>query len=136
MFKIRFLISWKCFKPTWNSLARWISSKINSRDKTFLCCHYCWLLLRSNYWRSLMLWNAASWSGLKVIVQIQVAPHPCDPFLVNSDNMTGNSLEKHYFVVFNVKLQVKLRFKIFYWLLKLLPTTCVINTTTNTDCVS
>ena len=116
--------------------AHWINSKISSRGKIFLCCHYCWSLLRCNYWRSLMLWNSASWSRLKVVVQVQVAPHPCNPFLINSDNMTGSSLEKPYFVVFNVKLQVKLRFKIFYWLLKLLPTTFVFNTTTNTACVS
>ena len=27
---------------------------------------------------------------------------PCDPYFTNSGSMTGNSLEKHYFVVLNL----------------------------------
>ena len=64
--------------------------------------------------RSLMLWNSTSSSRLKLNVQIQLALYPCDSFLVNNRNMTGNSVEKHCFVMMNVKLQVKLRLKTFY----------------------
>ena len=51
---------------------------------------------------------------VKLTVQIQVAIHPCDPFLINNRNVAGNSVEKHCFVVMNVKLEVKLGFKKFY----------------------
>ena len=76
-----------------------IYSKISNRDKNvtlmiFLICHYCWSLLWWNYWRSLMLWNSTSWSRLKLTVQIQLALHPCNPFLINNRNMAGNSVEK------------------------------------------
>ena len=47
---------------------------------------------------------------LKVTNQIQFAIHPCDPFYKNIRNAIGNIDEK-IFVVLNVKLQVKLRFK-------------------------
>ena len=60
----------------------------------FLFCHFCWSLLWWNYWRSLMLWNYTFWSHLKLTVQIQPALHPCDVFLINNRNMTGNSVEK------------------------------------------
>ena len=43
--------------------------------------------------------------------------------------MTGNGIEKHCFIVLNVKLHVKLRFKTFYWLLELLYTASAMNTT-------
>ena len=61
-----------------------------------------------------MLWNSFSLSHLKLTVQIQLALHPCDPFLINQRNMTGNSVEKYCFVVLNVKFKVKCRFKTFY----------------------
>ena len=50
---------------------------------------------------------------LKLTVQKQLALYP---FLTNNRNMTGNSVEKKCFVVLNVKLEVKLRFKMLYWL--------------------
>ena len=80
-------------------VACWINSKISSKDKNtilmkFLFCHYCWSLLWCYYWRSLMLWNSTSWSRLKLPVQIRLAFHPCDPFLINNCNMSGNSFEK------------------------------------------
>ena len=84
------------------------------------------------YWRSLMLWKSTSWSHLKLTVQIQLALHPCDPFLINNCNMIGNSVGNYCFAVLNVKLQVKRRFKMFYWLLKLLYTAFALNTTANT----
>ena len=85
-----------------------IKSKISNRDKNttlmiFLFYHYCWSLLWLNYWRSLMLWNSTSCSRLKLTVQIQLALHPCDPFLINNRNITSNSAEK-CFLVLNVKL--------------------------------
>ena len=101
-----------------------INLKISNRDKNttpimILFCHYCWWLLWCNYGGSLMLWNS-TWSRLKLTVQIQLAIHPCDP-IFDKCNITGNSVEKHCFVVLNAKLQVKLRLnKMFYWLLKLL----------------
>ena len=49
---------------------------------------------------------------LKLTVQIKLALYPCDPFLINNRNMTGNSVEK-CFVVLNVKSEVKLRLKRF-----------------------
>ena len=114
--------------------ASWINSKISNRDKNttlmiFLFCNYCWSLLWCNYWRSLMLWNSTSWSRLKLTVQIQLALYLCDPFLINNRNMAGNSVEK-CFVVLNVKLEVKLRFKTFCWLQNLLPTAFAFKITT------
>ena len=76
-----------------------------------------------------MLWNSTSWSRLKLSVQIQLAFYPCDPFLTNNCSMTGNSVEK-CFVVLNVKLEVKLWFKTFYWLQNLLRTASALNATT------
>ena len=46
---------------------------------------------------------------------MQFAPYPCDPFLTNNRNVTGNSAGE-CFVALNVELKVKLRFKTFYWL--------------------
>ena len=45
---------------------------------------------------------------------MHLAVNPCDPFFINNFNMTVNSVGKHSFVVMNVKLQVKIRFKTFY----------------------
>ena len=84
--------------------------------------------------RSLMLWSSTSSSWSKLIVQIQLTLHPCDPSLINNCNMTGISIDKHCYIVLNVKLQVKLRFKTFYWLLKLLPTALALSTGSNTAC--
>ena len=36
--------------------------------------------------------------------------YPCDLFLINNINMTVTGIETHYFIVLNVKLQVKIRF--------------------------
>ena len=47
-------------------------------------------------------------------VELQLALHPCNPFLINNRNITDNSVEKHFFVELNVKLQAKLRFTLFY----------------------
>ena len=61
-----------------------------------------------------MLWKSTFLSNLKVTVQIHFALHPCDPFLTNNCNMTGNGVKKHCLIVLNVKLHVKRRFKTFY----------------------
>ena len=45
---------------------------------------------------------------------MQLALHWCNPFLINNRNMNGNSAENYCFIVLNVELQVKLRFKTFY----------------------
>ena len=51
-------------------------------------------------------------------------------------NATADSVEKHWhcFVVLNVKLQVNIRFRTFYWLLELFFSHFVLNSTTNTVC--
>ena len=110
----------------------WINSKISNKDTNttlmiFLFCHNCNALLWQNYWRSLMLWNPTSWSHLQLNIQMQLAFHPCDPFLINDYNMMGNSVEK-CFPLLNVKLQVKLRFKTFCELQILLDTAFALNT--------
>ena len=123
-FKLDFRYFGKNFRnmTKFNRLACWINSKIRNRVSNnilmmFICCHYCCSLLWGNYWRSLiMLWNSTSWSVLKLTVPTELPHHPWDPFLINNYNMTGNSVENHCFIVLNVKLQVKLRFKMFYWL--------------------
>ena len=46
-------------------------------------------------------------SLMKLTVQIQLALHPCDLFLINN-NTAGNSAEQHCYIALNVKLQVKL----------------------------
>ena len=89
--------------------ACWINSEISNRYKSFklmilLYCLYCWPLLWCNYWRSLMMWNSTSWSRLNLPVQIQIALHPCDLFLINNRNMTSNSVKQKCFVMLNVKL--------------------------------
>ena len=139
-FKLDFWDFEKIFRNImkFNRSACWINSKISNRGSNntlmmFVCCHYCCSLLWGNYWRSLiMLWNSTSWSFLKLTVPVEVPLHPWDPFLISNCSMTGNSVENNCFVVLNVKLQVKLRFKIFYWLLKVLYTAFALNTSTNT----
>ena len=58
-----------------------------------------------------MLCNSTSEGRLKLTVQKQLALYP---FLTNNHNMTGNSFDKKCFVVLNVKLEVKNRFKMLY----------------------
>ena len=60
-----------------------------------------------------MLGNFTSSSHLKSTDQIQLALYSCDTFLINNRNITDNSVEKHCFVMLNVKLQVKLDSKRF-----------------------
>ena len=45
---------------------------------------------------------------------MQPALHPCEPLLINNRNMTDQSAKKECFAVLNVKLQVKLTFKMCY----------------------
>ena len=74
-------------------------------------------------------------TSLKVTVESLPRLHPCDPFLINSRNMTGNSVEKkNCFAVLKLKLQLKLRFKMLYLLLKLLHAAFALNTTTKMAC--
>ena len=106
--------------------ACWISLKIITETKTTHSSYsyfynYCWSLFRCNYKRPVILWNSTSWSRLKLTVQIRLVLSPCDPFLTNNRNMTGNSVEK-CFEVLNVKLEVKPRSKTLYWLHNLLST--------------
>ena len=44
--------------------------------------------------------------------------------------MSANKVEKHSFVILNEKLQVKIKFKTFHWLLELLYTAFALNATT------
>ena len=44
----------------------------------------------------------------------------------------ANSVEKHEIVMLNVKLQVKVRFKTFYWVLELLFTNFILDAATIT----
>ena len=46
--------------------------------------------------------------------------------------MAANSVEKHCYVVLNVKLEVKVRFETFYWLLELSPNAFALITVPNT----
>ena len=48
-----------------------------------------------------MLWNSIAQRRLKLTVQIQLALHSCDRFLINNRNMGGNNIEK-CFAVWNV----------------------------------
>ena len=113
----------KMFKYTFKltRAACWINSKISNWDKNttlmiFLFCHYCLLLLWWDYWRYFMLWNCTSWSCLMLGNCSNTASSlsmPCDLFLIIS---VSSSVEKWYFVMLNVKLDVKLRLKTFHWL--------------------
>ena len=58
-----------------------------------------------------MLWNSSSWSRLKLTVQVQLAFHPCDPFLLHNRDMIGNIVEKQCFAVWNVIQNVLLTSK-------------------------
>ena len=59
---------------------------------------HCYDEIQKYYWKYLMLWNSTSWSRLKLTVQIQLALHPCDPFLISNRNMTGILLKNNIFV--------------------------------------
>ena len=48
--------------------------------------------------------------------------------------MNVNSVEKHEIVMLNVKLQVKVRFKTFYWVLELLFTNFILGDASITAC--
>ena len=136
MFNMRFLRSWKCLKTTWNSPGQ--SVELTQNLATDTATPYSWhsyaVALQMIIIRSLMLWKSTSSFSLNVTVPIQFALHPCDPFFINNCNMIRNSVEKHCFVVLNLKLHVKLRCKTFYWLLKLLYTVFALNTTNNPAC--
>ena len=54
-----------------------------------------------------MLRNPTWWSRLNSTSQIK-------PYFINNLSKTNNSVEKHCFVVLNVKLQVKVRFETFF----------------------
>ena len=119
--------------------ACWINSEITNGDNSitlviFFCCHYCYQLLCCSYWRSLMLSNSISWSCIKSTVQIHLALHPCDTFFINTLSTDANSVEKICNVVMNVNLQLKIRFKKFYWLLKVLYFTLALSSATNIAC--
>ena len=58
-----------------------------------------------------MLCSYTSGTRLKLTVQKQLALYP---FLTNNCNITGNIVEKKSFVLLNVKLEVKLKFKMLY----------------------
>ena len=58
-----------------------------------------------------MLWNSTSSSRLELTVQIQLALHPYDPFLINNRNMTGSSVEKQSFPVWKLIQNVVLTLK-------------------------
>ena len=120
MFKMRFSRFWKCLNTTWNlpeqpvELAQKINKGQNITLMIFLFCHYFWSLLWCNCSTSWNLWNSTSWSRLNLTVQIQLALYPCDLFKKSYRNMTGNSVKKR-FVFLNIKLEVKLRFKMVYF---------------------
>ena len=81
-----------------------------------------------------MLWNLTPWIHLKLTVQMQAVPHPCRSFFIDTRNMNANIVEKDSVVMLNVKLQVKVRFKTFYWLLELLYTAFALNANSETAC--
>ena len=124
---LQFRIEWKIYTKAVVDVSRGAGKRVflffwerlkggldkNNTLMIFLFCHFCWLLLWWNYWRSIMLCNTTSWSRLKLTGQIQFALHPCDPFLIKDRSMTGNSVEKYCFFVLNVKLQVNLDSKRF-----------------------
>ena len=51
------------------------------------------LLVSKNVSEPLVLWNSIFKSRLQLTVQIQLALHPCDPFLKNNCNMNDNGVE-------------------------------------------
>ena len=61
--------------------------------------HNCWTLLRSSFWKYLILCNFTSSSLLRLTDQMHLALHRFHPFLINNCNMTSNSVEKHCFFV-------------------------------------
>ena len=62
----------------------------------------------------LKVFNAVELLEFAQTDQIPFALHPCDPFLINNRNMTGNSVKKYCFAVLNVKLPIKIRLKTLY----------------------
>ena len=110
------LRSSKCSKATWN----WSEQPFELTQKivreaaalhSWHCCdvtifaHY----YACNYWNSLMFGlTHTNCSHLKVTAQRQPAFHPCHSYFINNLNMTASNVEKHSFVVLNVKLQVTL----------------------------
>ena len=118
MFKMKVSRFWKINNIKLTKEVFWINSKIWNRGKittlkVFLFCHYCWSLLWWTHWRSLMLWKSTSWSSLSLLFKCSLSMRL---ILINNRKKAGNSVEKYCFLVLNVKLQVKRRFKTFYQL--------------------
>ena len=59
----------------------------------------------------LMLWNSTPSGYFKLTVQIELALHPCNPFLINNRNTAGNIVEKQCFAVWNKTQNVLLTLK-------------------------
>ena len=93
----------------------WINSEISNRsNSTTLDILMLSLLLTIIILQLLKVFNDfTSWSHLKSTVQIHLALYPFDPFFINNLNVTANNVEKHCFVVLNVKLEVRIKFKTF-----------------------
>ena len=93
----------------------WIDSKIgNSGIKHQHPWHFYIVSTAGDYHKVFNFVELHIFKSLKLFHRVSF--HPCNPLL------TGNGVEKQCFVVLNVQLQEKLRFRTFYWLLKRLYT--------------
>ena len=87
MFKMWFLRFWKCLKT------------IKHHTHDILILSLLLVIIMVELLRSLMLWNYTYCSCLKLTVQLQLALHPYDLFLINNRNVTGDIVEKYCFAV-------------------------------------
>ena len=97
-----------------------INSKVSNRESStkfmiFLCYYKCWTLLCSL--ELLIVFNALE---LHILKSFKVNCYKYSLFFIqatyfsiNNCNMNTNNVEKYYFVVLNVKLHAKVRFKTF-----------------------
>ena len=129
---MRFLRFWKCLKTTWNSPGQPVelAQKLATETVSLHLWYSFVVTIAGDYYK---VFNAMEFHIFQLL-KVKYSNIACflsmRPFLINNRNTTGNSVEKHYFVLLNVNLQVKLSFKTFYWLLKLLYTAFALSTTT------
>ena len=97
--KMRFLRFWKYQKKKFTRASCWINSEKGNRGKNtttiiFSFHHHFRSLGWYDYRNYLLLWSSTSWNHLKLTVQIQLALHPCDSFLMNNRNIIDKNVEK------------------------------------------
>ena len=92
----------------------WTNSKVSNRDNDIIVGHLYDVII--DVWCNSVKLHFLN--TLKINSSITACSSSMRPIFNKSSQLTSNSDEENCFVVLNVKLQVELRLKTLYWLLK------------------